>query len=253
MKQPAVEIRDLTVELGGRKVLKNISLDIQKNSVTALIGPNGAGKTTLFKAMLGLVEYTGRVKFCRNGNSKARIGYIPQNIDIEKENPIRLVDFLLLTEQRVPMWIRPLPSRRKKALEAMERVGVAKLSRQPIGKLSGGELQRSMLAKVILSRPDVVLMDEPVSGIDVTGGELFCELLEDLKKEHRFTLVLTSHDLSVVSNHATEVLCINRTLKCEGPPVEVLTPDTLQELYGPHTGLVRHHDHYKNGRHSARL
>ncbi|MDZ7816761.1 MAG: ATP-binding cassette domain-containing protein [Planctomycetota bacterium] len=181
------------------------------------------------------------------------MGYIPQRIEIERENPIRLIDFLLLTEQRVPMWIRPLPSRRRKAVEAMERVGVAKLKNQPIGKLSGGELQRSMLAKVILSQPDVVLMDEPVSGIDVSGGELFCELLEDLKEEHRFTLVLTSHDLSVVSNHATEVICINRTLKCTGPPVEVLTPDSIQELYGPNTGLVKHHDHFKEGRHSSRL
>ncbi len=119
-------------------------------------------------------------------------------------------------------------------------MAAAHLAERPLGKLSGGELQRVLLALAIMDEPDILLLDEPVSGVDMAGGELFCDLIDELHRERRFTLVLVSHDLSVVTSHADHVICINKTVQCQGRTVEVLTKETISRVYGLHVGIYEH-------------
>jgi zinc transport system ATP-binding protein len=252
--QAAVSVRALTVTLGGKEILSSVDLDIPVGSVTALIGPNGAGKTTLLRAILELVPYRGKISFAAGSNGRRpRIGYIPQHIDIERENPIRVLDFLLLTRTRFPLWLGTLKRDRKAIEEALGAVGASDVLLSPIGKLSGGEMQRVLLAKAVMESPDIVLMDEPVSGIDASGEQLFCQIIESMHLAQKATIVMVSHDLSVVNHHATHVVCVNRQIKCVGDTVEVMTPENLQMLYGHGAGLVRHDPAHLEGRHSARL
>lgn len=253
MSAEAIRIRNVNVTLGGRRILTDINLDIPSGSITAMIGPNGAGKTTLLRVILGQIPYSGSVEFPQYGNLRPKIGYIPQSVDIERENPITVADFLVLNIQRRPLWLginRELSDRMEKALG---RTGTSGLLKSPIGKLSGGEMQRVLLSKILLDKPNIVLMDEPVSGIDIAGEKVFCELLDELHSEFSFTLVLISHDLSVVSNHSTHLVCINRKIRCVGPSLEVLTPENIHALFGPDSFAIKHHDHFKAGGHSPRV
>lgn len=236
----AIEIKNLNVRLNGVQILHDVNAYILANETTAIIGPNGAGKTTLLLAIMGLIPYTGQIHFPQG---KRRIGYVPQRLDIDRSTPITVLDFLSLTEQKLPLWLRHKKRVYQKALSYLERVGAHHLIKHPLGRLSGGEMQRVMLAMALQNNPDIVLLDEPVSGVDIAGEELFSELISSLQKEEKFTLVLISHDLSVVTRHANHVICMNKTVRCTGRTVEVLTPETLTNIYGMHKGLYRHkHD-----------
>lgn len=239
--QSAVELQDVTVRLDGTLILDRISTRIPRDSVAAIIGPNGAGKTTLLRAMLGLIPFDGRIVWhSRRGNGPPRIGYVPQRLDFDRAASITVLDFLVLGRQRMPIWLGIRPAARVLALSALERVAVAHLAHRPLGKLSGGELQRVQLALALEHDPEILLLDEPVSGVDVAGERLFCDLIDQIHIESRLTVVLVSHELSVVSRHATHVLCLNRELQCAGPTPEVLTAENLSRIYGPHAGLYEH-------------
>ncbi len=233
----AIEIKNLNVRLNGVQILQDVNACIIANETTAIIGPNGAGKTTLLLAIMGLIPYSGRIDFPQG---KKRIGYVPQRLDIDRSTPITVLDFLSLAEQRLPLWLGHRKHIYQKVLTNLQRVGAHHLIRRSLGKLSGGEMQRVMLAMAIQNDPDIVLLDEPVSGVDVAGEELFSELISSLQKEEKFTLVLISHDLSVVTRHANHVICMNKTVRCEGRTVEVLTPENLTSIYGIHKGLYEH-------------
>ena len=239
---PAIEIKDLSVTLNGIHILQNISASIMRNEITAIIGPNGAGKTTILLAIMHLIPYTGSIIFSgenKLGREKPHIGYVPQHLDLDRGTPVTVLDFLSLSEQKLPLWLGHRKHVKDKIITNLDRVKASHLSKRPLGKLSGGELQRVLLAMAIKDDPDIVLLDEPVSGIDVAGEELFSELLTDLQREKRFTLALISHDLSVVTKHADHVICLNKTLRCEGK-IEVLTPENLAAIYGIDKGLYKH-------------
>ena len=239
----AIEIKNLSVHLGGIQILRDVNASIMCNETTAIIGPNGAGKSTMLLAIMGMVRYSGTIRFlgaCRLNREKPHIGYVPQRLDFDRGMPITVLDFLSLTDQRLPLWLGHRKSVREKAIASLEQVGASHLIKRPLGKLSGGETQRVLLAQAIKDEPDIVLLDEPVAGVDVAGEEMFSELLSKLQKGARFTLVLISHDLSVVTRHADHVICLNKTVKCEGRTVEVLTPENLTAIYGLHMGLYKH-------------
>jgi len=241
---PAIQISDLSIVLNGVHILRNITVSINHNEITAIIGPNGAGKTTLLLAMMQMIPYSGKITFPHKnkpGRNKPRIGYVPQRLEVDRGTPVTVLDFLSLSEQRLPLWLGHRKRIKDKIFNNLERVKASHLLKHPLGKLSGGELQRVLLAMAIRDEPDIVLLDEPVSGVDVAGEELFSELLTELQKEEGFTLVLISHDLSVVTKHADHVICLNKTLRCEGRTVEVLTPENLAGIYGIDKGLYRHH------------
>ncbi len=238
-----LEIRNLSVRAGGREILSGIDADIRCGEVTALIGPNGAGKTTLLHAILGLVAHTGEIRFCRaeeHGKGAPRIGYVPQRIDLDRNAPMTVLDFFALSSQRYPVFLGHSRKSRTDAEAALAKGGAGHLIHRPLGKLSGGELQRVMLALALRGSPDILLLDEPVSGVDVSGEELFCDFLEQIHRESRFSLLLVSHDLSVVTRHADRVICLNRSIVCQGATTQVLTPENLSAIYGSGARLASH-------------
>ena len=239
----AITITGLNVRVGDAILLEDVNASIRCGETTAIIGPNGAGKTTLLSAMMGLMPYEGKIDFCmtsEHGGGAPRIGYVPQRIDFDRGMPVTVLDYLCLSHQKKPLWLGKKPDIRERSLSNLDRVAAAHLAERPLGKLSGGELQRVLLALAIMDEPDILLLDEPVSGVDMAGGELFCDLIDELHREKRFTLVLVSHDLSVVTSHADHVICINKTVQCQGRTVEVLTKETISRVYGLHVGIYEH-------------
>ena len=212
-----LEIRNLTVRKGWVEILSGIDADLRCGEVTALVGPNGAGKTTLLLAILGQVPYTGKIRFCRateHGQGAPRIWYVPQRFPLDPDVPITVLDFFALSAQRRPVFLGASRRTREIARHSLERAGVAHLLQSPLGRLSGGELQRVLFALALRDAPDILLLDEPVSGVDVAGEEQFCDFLSKVQRDSRFSLLLVSHDLSVVTRHADRVICLNRRLVC---------------------------------------
>ena len=238
-----LEIRDLTVRAGGAEVLSGINADIRCGEITALVGPNGAGKTTLLSAILGLVPYRGEIRFCRaeeHGKGAPRIGYVPQHLDFERGAPLTVLDFLALSAQRLPVFFGRSPRSRRAAAETLARAGADHLMSRPLGKLSGGELQRVLLSLALRDDPDILLLDEPVAGVDLSGEELFRDFLTRVHGESHFSLLLVSHDLSVVARHADRVICLNRNIICQGATTETLTPENIEAMYGRGSRLLIH-------------
>ena len=240
----AIELRDVRVTRRGVEVLTGVTADVPRGQLTAIIGPNGAGKTTLLSSILRLIPYRGSIVFpAKADGSRAKIAYVPQRLDFDRESALTVMDFMVMAHQRRPLWLGIGKRHRERAHRFLDRVEALKLADRPLGKLSGGELQRVQVAQALQDDPDVLLLDEPVAGIDVVGERLFCDILDQLRAERRLTMVMVSHDLSVVSAHASHVLCLNRTIHCAGPVSEVMRPDRLAAAYGPHIGLFEHHGH----------
>jgi zinc transport system ATP-binding protein len=240
--KPAVRLDDVCVTRDSVCILHRVKAAFPEGKVSAIIGPNGGGKTTLLNAMLGLAPCIGRVEYlCCNG--RPRIGYVPQRLDFDRQAPISVLDFLALNQQRRPLWLGIAGHARNKASAALARVQAEDLIYSPLGKLSGGELQRVQLALALMNDPDLVFLDEPISGIDMAGEKLFCDLLETIQQTSsgkRLTVVMVSHDLEVVAKHAAHVVCLKKAVLFEGPPRQVFTEDNLKRAYGLHMGMCRH-------------
>lgn len=239
---PAVILTDVSVTVGQNVILENIDAQIMRGCITALIGPNGAGKTTLLQAIMGLRPYRGRIEFVDpDGRSyKPRIGYVPQSLAIDRQTSVTVLEFFAFEFQRRPVWVGITAKARENASAALERLEAGHLLNRPLGKLSGGEMQRVLLALSLHRDPEILFLDEPVSGVDIAGGHLFCDVLESMSSRQNRTIVMVSHDLSVVSQHASHVLCLNRTVACQGETPEVLTSENLLQIYGLHSGLYEH-------------
>ena len=238
--EAAIDIRNLSVKRGGVQILTDVSFTVYTDEITAVIGPNGAGKTTLLLAILGLISHEGTIRLFPERKGSPCIGYVPQRLDFDRGTPITVYDFLSLSIQRRPLWFKS--GKKKIVREGLEKVEAMHLGKRMLGTLSGGEFQRILLALALQVGPDILLLDEPASGVDLAGEQLFCDLLSNLQREGDFTLILVSHDLSVVSSHAEKVLCLNRTVSCSGKTAEVLTSDNLDRLYGGHHSVYQHDD-----------
>jgi zinc transport system ATP-binding protein len=234
-----LEVEGLTVRFGRNWVLRDLSFSVEEGGALAVIGPNGAGKTVLFEALIGIVPYEGVVRWAPG----VRIGYVPQKLDIDRDLPITGAD--LLTARAVVAKVS-----KQEAVETLEQVGLAASVRdQLIGTLSGGQFQRLLLATALIGRPNVILLDEATAGVDQLGGGLLYEMLHRLQKERSLTLLLISHELSVVYRYAATVLCLAgaRVPSCYGAPQEILTPAMLAELYGAPMGFHVHHGEGHDG------
>ncbi|MCU0580493.1 MAG: metal ABC transporter ATP-binding protein [Desulfobacterota bacterium] len=236
---PAIALQAVSVNLRKREVLQDITCDIPAGRITAVIGPNGAGKTTLLLAVLGLIPHSGRISFPACGEHPPRIGYVPQRLELDRGLPCTVQDLFALSLKSGPHWLRLKEPTRRRIRENLERVGAGKLEKRFLGKLSGGELQRVMLALALEGTPDILLLDEPTAGVDAPGEQMFCDILADLQKERNLTVVLISHDLSVVSNHAEQVICLNKTVRCSGG-LSVLSEENLLKTYGLHIQIYPH-------------
>ena len=228
----ALEVEHLTVQFGTAEVIRDLSFSVPRGTSLAIIGPNGAGKTVLFKALIGSIPYDGTIRWAED----TKLGYVPQKLDIERDLPLSGRDFL-----RAKAAISKVSRRDVAAALALVGLEPAILP-APIGTMSGGQFQRLLVAFALIGNPNVLLLDEPAAGIDEPGEEKINTMIQRLQEERGVTVLLISHDLSIVYQHATAVLCMSRTNPCFGVPQKVLTPETLRELYG--TGVGFHvHDH----------
>jgi zinc transport system ATP-binding protein len=240
-QQAAVAFEDVTVSGGGVTILERVNAIVPRGGSTAIVGPNGAGKTTLLMALLGEIPHGGRVRLAtvRDGRPP-RIGYVPQRMAFDRGLPATVLEFLAMGRQRRPLWLGVARRPRERARDLLAAVRAAHLEGRPMGALSGGEVQRVLLALALQQDPDLLVLDEPAAGVDAQGEQIFCELLEGLRQAAGFTQLMVSHDLATVTHHATHVICLNRRVVAEGPPRQVLTRDTLTAIFGLHMGLVDH-------------
>jgi ABC-type Mn2+/Zn2+ transport system ATPase subunit len=248
----ALSVENLCVKINNRHLIENVTFSVEKGSIVAIIGPNGAGKTTLIKAILGLIPYqTGSIKLFgypfKHNDSRVKVGYVPQHFEFDRSFPMTVSELLSFS---VPPFYYLFPfHRRKKEKEhiakLLEIVGAYELINRNIGSLSGGELQRVMIAKAIVNDPKILFLDEPASGVDIEGQERFYDLIKRLNKERELTVILISHDLHVVYHFADNVLCLNRRLICSGEPSKTLTDEVIKSVYGEMMGGYIHscHEH----------
>ena len=245
---PVIEARDVRVELGGVEVLRGVNLRIAPAQVVALIGPNGSGKTTLLRALLGLQRVSsGEIRLFGNPDptaSLARIGYVPQRLDLERSFVLSVREFLALRLRQTRHWFWMSRRRIDDLLgKALAEIGAAALLDQSLAHLSGGQLQRVMIAFSLLTRPELLLLDEPTAGVDAPGEETFYDLIAAIQKRHQITVILVSHDLSMVYRHAHRVYALNGAVCCEGTPEEVMNAESLKEAFGLHVSPYHHHHH----------
>lgn len=229
ISEKVLEVENLNVEFDGNSVLKDLTFDVEEEEVLVILGPNGAGKTTLLRALLGLIPYRGSIDW-RAGD----INYLSSQEFYERRNipPLSIEEFFKLKE--VPY---------EKIVEILEQVGLDEyVLEKRFGALSTGEFQRMTIAWSLVDDPSVLLFDEPTAGIDLGGQETIYSLLHEFWKRRNLTILLVTHDLSVVWAHASNVLCLNKRKLCSGVPEKVLDPERLEELYGTGVKFYKH-DH----------
>ncbi len=235
----AVVFEQVSVRLNNVSILEDVTATVPRGEITAVVGPNGAGKTTLLLALLGQVPFSGNIRTERAAAGRpCNVGYVPQRLQFDRGLPITVCDLLVMGCQRIPLWLGIRRAWRSQARELLAAVRAEHLERRRLGVLSGGEIQRIMLALALAQTPDLLVLDEPAGGVDIQGGQMFCELLERLRRERAFTPLMVTHDLATVTHHATHVIMLNRRVVAEGPPRAVLTPQNLGAVFGMHMGLA---------------
>lgn len=230
-----VKIKHLGVRRGGETILDDVSFTARCGELTALIGVNGAGKTTLLKAILGEIPHTGDVIHAtHDGRSLNRItiGYVPQKLDFDTSSPVSVTDFLLAGRTDLPVWLFGRKRDRKALRETMALCGAQGLERRMLGDLSGGELQRVMLAQALYPMPELLILDEPISGVDNVGSEQFYRLIGDLIQKTHMAVLMVSHDLELMRRKADHVVLLNRRVIRSGTPKDVFASDEFRTMFG---------------------
>jgi len=230
-----LEVKNLNVFYGKNHVLKDVSFNIEEGKVIAFIGPNGGGKTTLFRAILRAVPYQGTIIW----HKKVKIGYVPQRFDFDFTFPLTVFELFLLRTNYKDFWFIG-PRITNEIKNTLAHAGAGHLIYKRLGELSSGELQRVLIAYAIFGHPNILLFDEPTSGIDIEGEMTAYNLIQHLAKELNLTVLLISHDLNIVYEYVDEVICLNKRLLCSGSPKKILTPAQLQELYGVKSSFYYH-------------
>jgi zinc transport system ATP-binding protein len=244
----AVEVRGLRVTFGDTAVLRGVNMRVPQGQIVALIGPNGSGKTTLLRCLLGLQKYSeGEVRIFGERNLDKvlpRVGYVPQKLALERSFILSVREFLALRLRSTRNWFFKSHQQLDDLIKpALVHIGVEELLDRPIAQLSGGQLQRVLIAYGLLSKPDLLLLDEPTAGVDTPGEETFYDLIAHVQRQYKLTVILVSHDLSMVYSHASRVYALNGVICCEGPPEQVMNAESLKQAYGIHATPYAHHHH----------
>jgi zinc transport system ATP-binding protein len=224
----------VSLALGGTPILENVSLFVRAGSIHCLIGPNGGGKSSLVRSLLGEMPISGEIAI--EWGEGRTIGYVPQSLDFDRLLPISVTDFMAMIGQRRPAFFGLSKERRSSVAAALDRVGLAGKESRKLGDLSGGERQRLLLAQSLIPKPSLLVLDEPMSAMDENGVRLFEKIVLELSEEG-VTIFWIAHDLAQVRRLADHVTCLNRTVRFEGDPEEVLTPERVAAAFGP-TGAV---------------
>lgn len=263
-----LEVKDLVIGYDNHLAVDKISFDVQEGDVLGIVGPNGAGKTTLFRAILGLQKYSGKIKMFGLEDSKYHsllplIGYVPQKVAFEPNFPATVYDVVgmgiisnkklvkgaKLVQQCGCCWNRiysDLGNNKNKILTALKTVGLESLKNRRIGELSGGELQRVFIARSLVKDPLLLILDEPVTSVDVESQNKFYDLITKINQENKVTIVWSSHDLDAISKYASRVACMNKKLFFHGEKEEFFSNKDLLKTYTESSMQMHmhHHDHH---------
>jgi ABC-type Mn2+/Zn2+ transport system ATPase subunit len=235
--EPVIALHDVTAGYDDRPVLEDVSLDVDRGSLLAIFGPNGGGKTTLLKLIAGILKpWTGTVETLGQpaGEAARRIAYVPQAELVDWSFPITVWNVAMMGRfARLGLLRQPSRSDRSAVTDALDRVGMSGEARTQIGRLSGGQRRRAFLARAIAAEPELYLLDEPVTGVDVPTQEDLMALLA-IEAESGRTIVATTHDLAAVSRHFTQAVAVNRRVVASGPVSIVRDADVLARTYGGH-------------------
>ena len=223
----------LTVNFGGEPVFQDVSFHVHCGEIAALIGPNGAGKSSLFKALLGQIPYEGTIEFQRAGGARTKllIGYVPQSPVFDPGDPISVYDLFAACISKRPVFFPVKGGVRKKILACLERVHAADLIDRRIGALSGGELQRVLLALALEPLPHILILDEPTSGVDVDGMALLMGLLDEIRQTYDLSILLSTHDFTLLNQYADKVFLLQGDIVVSGPPSEVFASPAFQQVF----------------------
>lgn len=226
--QPLLKVANLNVNLGKEEIIKNLSFEIQAGEILTILGPNGAGKTVLLKALLGLLPYQGEARW----SQKIKIGYLPQGL-----TPLKIKDLPLSVEEffKLKISIRLIQ-------KSLNQLGILEKNflKKRMGDLSFGQFQRVLIAWTLIDEPDVLFFDEPTTGIDISGMETVYSLLHQIWQKKKITILLVTHDLNIIYQYSSRVLCLNQTAVCFGQPKEVLNPEVFKKMYGSEVKFYQH-------------
>jgi len=236
-----LRIQNMSVKIGADDILKDVNLHIHCGQMVALIGPNGAGKSTLVKAILGQREYDGIIAFSAPGmrhRKPPRIGYVPQSPSFDPGDPVSVADLFACCLSRRPAFLGLSPDMRDKTLECLERVHAEALIDKRIGSLSGGELQRVLLALALEPLPNILILDEPLSGVDVEGQTGLMDMLDEIRKRFDLSILMITHDFGMLPTYADKVVLIDHAIVKEGSPAEVLESETFRRVFHRRGGAL---------------
>ena len=228
-----LRVENLSVTIGADKILKDMNLHVHCGEMVALIGPNGAGKSTFLKAVLGQREYQGIIAFSEPGqrSKKPRIGYVPQSPNFDPSDPVSVADLFACCMSRRPAFLGLGRSMRQTVLECLERVHGEELIDKRVGTLSGGELQRILLALALEPMPNILILDEPLSGVDVEGMQTLMDMLDEIRKTYDLSILMTTHDFSMLPRYADQVVLIDHGIKVQGTPETVLASKEFHQAF----------------------
>ncbi len=229
-----IEIDKLSVKSGNTVILDDISLSIYCGKLTVVIGKNGAGKSTFIKSILGERAYDGSIVFRdikNNTVSRLKVGYVPQKLDLEPNMPLSVYDLVAGYVSRIPVFLKKDKRLYDRIKARLDMFDAGTLIDKRVCNLSGGELQRVLLTIACTPVPNLLLLDEPVSGIDKNGRELFYKILADLKKSYDLSIILVSHDLDLMAQYADDVLLVDKSVIARGTPEEVMASDAFKKAF----------------------
>ena len=228
-----LRVENMSVKIGSDTILKDVNLHVHCGEMVALIGPNGAGKSTFLKAVLGQQEFEGVIAFSEPGqrSKKPRIGYVPQSPAFDPSDPVSVADLFACCMSKRPAFLGLGKSMEQLVLECLERVHGEDLIHKRAGTLSGGELQRVLLALALEPLPNILILDEPLSGVDIEGMENLMDMLDEIRKTYDLSILMTTHDFSMLPRYADQVVLIDRGLRKFGTPEEVLDSPEFQQAF----------------------
>ena len=228
-----LRIQGMSVKIGTEQILKDVDLHVHCGELIALIGPNGAGKSTMLKAILGQMEHDGVISFAVPGqrNRKPKIGYVPQSPAFDAGDPVTVADLFACCMSKRPAFLGLSKAMKAHVQDCLARVHAEDLMDKRVGVLSGGELQRVLLALALEPMPNILILDEPLSGVDVEGMESLMDMLDEIRQTYDLSILMTTHDFGMLPEYADHVVLINHGVVCQGKPLEVLSSPEFRQVF----------------------